>query len=328
MMERVKNFLGYLYSTEQYRSLVDKDRARILYSVNTLLLILSITLAVVGRDAGTGETYLEQALQNPVFGFAFAAVITLAVSSVALVRLGALRLASLALVLNWTFSFGVAAASAGLFGPTAGVILVIQVLLGGLFLGRAGLVLSLGLAAVLYALGLIARADLTPPTYATGYASEAFIVFFLLVLFSGVVYLFLRFSRLSREEGLEIALAERLALAELTAQITRSISSRTDFQDVMNSTVEQIVAVYDEIYHAQIFLIDDSGLNARLVASTGEAGQKLLARQHSLGVGSQSVIGRVTGYREPVVARVGALNTVHRRNEFLPDTMVEAAFRS
>jgi GAF domain-containing protein len=52
----------------------------------------------------------------------------------------------------------------------------------------------------------------------------------------------------------------------------------------------------------------------------------LLDRQHSLPVGSASVIGQVTSRGEPVIARAGSSDGIHKRNEFLPDTLVEAAF--
>jgi len=45
-----------------------------------------------------------------------------------------------------------------------------------------------------------------------------------------------------------------------------------------------------------------------------------------LPIGSQSVIGQVTLNNQFVIARSNSNNSVHRRNEFLPDTVVEAAF--
>ena len=55
-------------------------------------------------------------------------------------------------------------------------------------------------------------------------------------------------------------------------------------------------------------------------------GKMLMGRNHSLPVGSQSVIGTVTSAGELVIARAGSAETIHRRNEFLPDTVVEAAY--
>jgi GAF domain-containing protein len=78
-------------------------------------------------------------------------------------------------------------------------------------------------------------------------------------------------------------------------------------------------------YHVQVFLINETGDQAVLVASTGEVGQRLLERQHRLAVGSKSIIGRVTQAGEPVIARDTDKDTVHFRNELLPNTRAELA---
>ena len=108
--------------------------------------------------------------------------------------------------------------------------------------------------------------------------------------------------------------------------MSRRISRRLALNEVLNNAVEQIESEYPAIYHAQIFLVDETRQNAKLVASTGEVGRLLLGRKHSLPVGSLSVIGQVTVQGNPIIARTGAGDGVHRRNEFLPETMVEAAF--
>ncbi len=78
-------------------------------------------------------------------------------------------------------------------------------------------------------------------------------------------------------------------------------------------------------YHVQVFLLDETKTQARLVASTGEVGEKLLSRKHSLPVGSRSVIGRVTQTGEPAIARDTDSDVVHLRNELLPNTRAELA---
>lgn len=78
-------------------------------------------------------------------------------------------------------------------------------------------------------------------------------------------------------------------------------------------------------YHVQIFLIDEDGQYADLVASTGDTGRRLLETKHRLPVGSQSVIGRVTQVGEPIIAADTDRDEVHARNELLPDTRSEMA---
>ncbi|MBN2471200.1 MAG: GAF domain-containing protein [Anaerolineae bacterium] len=123
----------------------------------------------------------------------------------------------------------------------------------------------------------------------------------------------------------EIETAERRSrLSDLTTEVMQTVFKRLDLETLLAETVNLVRDRFPEIYHAQIFLVDESNQNAVLKASTGEAGQKLLARGHQLGVGSQSVIGQVALLAEPLVALSGE-GSVHHRNELLPNTQTELA---
>lgn len=112
---------------------------------------------------------------------------------------------------------------------------------------------------------------------------------------------------------------------QATQEVARVAATQRDMQTLMNSTVNLIVAQFANIYHAQIFLLDEDNRWAVLRASTGQPGRQLLARGHRLSVGSISVIGQVTSQNRIVVARDTATSDVHKRNEFLPDTRSELA---
>jgi GAF domain-containing protein len=121
------------------------------------------------------------------------------------------------------------------------------------------------------------------------------------------------------------AATQRLRMVEVSAEITQRIFQRTEPDILMTETVNLVRDRFDDIYHAQIFIIDDISQDAVLQASTGEAGRELLGRGHRLDVGSQSVIGQVTLRGEPVLARDTSGDPVHRRNELLPNTRTELA---
>lgn len=315
--------LGRIYSTARYNSLVERDQARVIYGISTVMVILVTLLLLVVRGSN-GRPIIELVGTQGILTTTVSAFYLLIVTGFLLTRLGHLRVASLGMVLMWALSFGALSASGGTYTTSTGIALVIQILLGGLLLNQAGLLIGVGLALATLFFGLQSRATAPLPNYNS--PAELIVVVTLVAIFSGIVYLYLRFSRLSREDLTGRALAERLKLSEITSLIAQRISSRNSLNEVLNNAIDQIVENYPDIYHAQVFLIDNTGQTAQLVASTGEAGQKLLALKHSLGVGSQSVIGTVTGKRQSVVARANLLNTVHRRNEYLPDTQVEAAF--
>jgi GAF domain-containing protein len=109
---------------------------------------------------------------------------------------------------------------------------------------------------------------------------------------------------------------------QATADIGQIVAKLLDLNELFPRAVELIRDRF-AFYHVQIFLVDENGEYANLVASTGEAGQRLLERGHQLAVGSQSVIGRVTQLGEPV--SVVDTDPVHSRNELLPNTRSELA---
>lgn len=108
------------------------------------------------------------------------------------------------------------------------------------------------------------------------------------------------------------------------AEIGQVMTATRELDPLLDRVVSMITDRFD-FYHAQVFLIDESGRWAVLRKSSGVAGQELLARGHRLEVGSRSVIGQVTARGEPTVARDTDVDAVHRRNELLPHTRSEMA---
>ncbi|HLV37051.1 MAG TPA: GAF domain-containing protein [Spirillospora sp.] len=110
-----------------------------------------------------------------------------------------------------------------------------------------------------------------------------------------------------------------------TREISHAAATQRDLQQLMDRVVNLIIERFPNIYHAQIFLIDQENRYAVLRASTGDAGRQLLARGHRLAVGSLSVVGRATETGDLVLARDTATSSLHRRNELLPETLAELA---
>ncbi len=109
------------------------------------------------------------------------------------------------------------------------------------------------------------------------------------------------------------------------AEISRAVTSILYLDDLLPQVVDLIRRSF-EYDHVQIFMISEDNRDANLVASTGEAGRKLLEQHHSLPVGSQSVIGQVTATGQPTIALDTAdARVVHRPNPLLPFTRSEMA---
>jgi hypothetical protein len=95
-------------------------------------------------------------------------------------------------------------------------------------------------------------------------------------------------------EDQERRLALRTRNIRATQEISRYAATQRNAQILMDEVVNLIVTLFPNIYHAQIFLMDEDNNYAVLRASTGKPGRQLLARGHRLARGSTSVIGQVT----------------------------------
>ncbi len=119
-------------------------------------------------------------------------------------------------------------------------------------------------------------------------------------------------------------LQRRAIQFEASAQVGRAITSILNLDNLLAEIVNLIRDRFG-FYHAGIFLLDESGEWAVLRQATGEAGQRMLARKHQLAVGSHSIVGWVTGNRQPRVALDVGADAVHVKNPDLPHTRSEMA---
>jgi GAF domain-containing protein len=317
----MRRLLQQLFDVSRYDSMIEKDRAQLVYTITAVAFVLAAIFMVVAFVAPQ-YVFGHNAVDTNfiiLFGVFFAGI----VATIVVTRQGKNNLGGLIIVLLGAASFGGLSVSSGAYTMQDGMLMLVILALAGLLLGQRGLVLG-----VVIVLGLTFTAMTVRPytPYTPSDSTYEFIVVTLLTATTtGLIYAFLRYARINREAGAASAEAERVKLAQLTSLITTRISRRLALSEVMRNTVEEIRQIYPDIYHAQIFLTEPSGV-ARLVASTGEVGKMLIDRHHSLPIGSQSVIGQVTLNNQHVIARSTSSNSVHKRNEFLPDTKVEAAF--
>ncbi len=112
---------------------------------------------------------------------------------------------------------------------------------------------------------------------------------------------------------------------QTSAEISRAATQILDIDELLPLVVNQIKNTFN-YDHVQVFLIDDTGTNAVLRASTGEIGQTMLRLNWTLAIGSDSVIGQTMANNAPVIALDTAdAEVVHRPNPYLPDTRSEMA---
>jgi GAF domain-containing protein len=323
-MASLRGWIEKIFSTSRYAGVVDQDRARMAYGMNILLLVLFAVTATFAQGAN-GSSFWQTLLTTPNLLFVFVSFYVLSLISLILVRFGRMGAGSYALVVMWAMSIGFGVSQGGAYGTTGALFLVPLILLGGLLLGRNGLIFGVVLALGLMGFALIRRA-VVPPPQTINAANDMVFSGAVFILLAGITYLFLRYARLSRYEGAYQATQERQAVGEISTHIARRVTQRVALSDLLDEVVDRICASVSAIYHAQVFLIDEVGSTARLVAGTGEIGKVLIAREHGLEVGSLSVIGQATLQGKPIIARAGSGESIHRRNEFLPYTVIEVAF--
>lgn len=215
-------------------------------------------------------------------------------------------------------------------GLMVGVSLLIDVTLVRTLMGVMALIVAVALTPRWFyvTVGILVQIppalDLLEILTQTGFAPnpDALEPIVMITLFMVVAAIF-RFFYAATADSSHAAVESYERLASIAA-VGQRTSHMLRLDEVLNESVNLIKSQFN-FYHVQIFLVDDRREYAELVASTGEAGRRLLARNHKLGVGSQSVIGRVTLGNEPVLINDTENEPGHKFNELLPETRAELA---
>ena len=318
-MESLRNTI---FSTERYPSRIRQQQANLLYILVLIVLVAIVTIIFLLPLGTAGTTLFQSAMENGI-SLSVGAGLMLVVASFAtiiLVRFGMYMIGAW-LINGMLFLLVAATAYTGFNSDFEMFGLAFLIALSAVTLSQIGFGIISGASIILYLASFFVAAEQTGTEVSfspIGMAS--------LSAYIALVYAFIRFLQVNRVEGQAIESVERFKLAEINTSITRQASERVSLDETLNNTLTMILGNYPQLYHAQVFLIDDTGVQARLVASTGETGKQLINKGHSLAVGSLSVIGQTTFKGEPVIARAGDTETVHRQNELLGQTRVEAAF--
>lgn len=120
-------------------------------------------------------------------------------------------------------------------------------------------------------------------------------------------------------QTLQDRLADRVRDIEATREIGQIISSLRDVDPLLGRVVSLIQQRFPQIYHVQVYLVDDKGENAVLRVATGEVGEELVKRGVRVPVGGAGLIGRVSVEGRSIVSSDANLLPLTT----LPDTRVE-----
>jgi PAS domain S-box-containing protein len=118
--------------------------------------------------------------------------------------------------------------------------------------------------------------------------------------------------------------SRRSAQLAAVAQVARSAAGIHVLEDLLTHSTHLIAEQFN-FYHIGIFLLDEAGEDAILLASNSPGGQKMLARQHRLKVGRTGIVGYVAKTGQPRIALDVGKDAVYFDNPDLPQTRSEIA---
>lgn len=119
-------------------------------------------------------------------------------------------------------------------------------------------------------------------------------------------------------------LRKRANQLEASMQIGRAANSSLELNRLLRDTVN-LIRDRSGYYHASVFLLDESTTAVVVRESTGEVGEILKNKPHTLLIGSQSVVGQATAQRKPFLARDVGAEESYFNNPLLPETRSEVA---
>lgn len=134
---------------------------------------------------------------------------------------------------------------------------------------------------------------------------------------------------LLRERNLDLQKSQqevknRFAELSLAAQVGQTISEVVDLDSLLNQATTLIAQEFD-LYYVQIYLPDQNNARLILQSGTGEVGQALLERKHSLLIDAASINGRAALEKRAVIISDTSQSATFLKNPLLPETRGEMA---
>lgn len=140
----------------------------------------------------------------------------------------------------------------------------------------------------------------------------------------------LAFDSMARElktlyNNLEERVIARTSELEIVAKVSAAAVAILDIDNLLH-TVSQLTKTNFSLYHAQIFLIDETGQHLVLAASPGETGQQLLAQRRQIPhISEKSVVANVARKGAGIIVNDVSRDPFYLHNPLLPDTRSEMA---
>jgi len=131
-------------------------------------------------------------------------------------------------------------------------------------------------------------------------------------------------SDVTERKNAEESIRRRNEYLAASSEIGKIITSTLDLNSIFARTVNLILERFS-FYHASIFIVAETGFNAILQESTGEAGAEMKRNRHALPLNDKSIVGKVALDGKAVVVNDVKIDPLHKFNPLLPETRAEAA---
>lgn len=123
--------------------------------------------------------------------------------------------------------------------------------------------------------------------------------------------------------ALEARVAARTRALQLSADVSRRLSTILDQDALVRAVVNQLQQAFD-YYHVHIYLLDTKRQQLHMVGGSGEAGRVMLERGHTIELG-RGLVGRAASTNLPILVPDVSEDPEWLPNPLLPGTKAEIA---
>jgi nitrate/nitrite-specific signal transduction histidine kinase len=125
--------------------------------------------------------------------------------------------------------------------------------------------------------------------------------------------------------SLETRVRARTRDLQIAADVARQISQALSFEEVLTRVVDLTKKGFN-LYHAHVYLIDESGQSLTMEAGAGDAGRIMKEAGHRIPLDAErSLVARAARTGEAVIVNDVQAEPDHLPNPLLPDTRSEMA---